>query len=650
MRVFPKRIGARENEPGDGALSAAVERVYIELLNQTRKELEVYQNALRYRAVDSLNALLKRLPFAQPVLKCVLKTARILWRLVRGPARKPRRALPSLSPLQHLTADRAAYVLARCPRQPVVSLVVEVSGAAADLLDLCLQSVGRQHYPHWELLIVAGAQPPPAVEKLLQAWTAREPRIRVVSDWGSAGAGNEALARAAGEFVGFLAPQDELTPDALAWVVALLNQHSEASWFYSDEDRIDAGGNCLETCHKPDFSPEHLLATPFTCRLSVFAASLLRELGGMRRGLHGAEEHDLALRAAEVVPAGSVVHIPRVLYHHRTGPAVSGQHVVTEALARRGLNAEAFKDPHHPGICQVRFHARTEPHVTIIIPTKNAADLVRACVESIHAHTRYPRYEVVVIDNRSDEPEFFAYVETAQREGKLRATRFDKPFNHSEMNNEVAEAVTSEFVVFVNNDVVIQSDAWLEQLVGAAQAAPSVAAVGALLFYPDGTIQHAGVFLGAGPGAAGNRHRGDPGHGPASDPRAYTLQEFSALTAALLLVRRGAFLEVGGFNAERYPTNYNDADLCLKLRRAGYRCLYNPMVRAVHHESKTRPLSLSLVLEHARRFRADWAAEVLADPFLNPNLARDNDSLKDQWLYPVERDFPLELSPFDPAA
>ncbi len=203
--------------------------------------------------------------------------------------------------------------------------------------------------------------------------------------------------------------------------------------------------------------------------------------------------------------------------------------------------------------------------------------------------TEYPNYEIIIINNASDDPEFLKYLEIEQSENKVKVVHYDKPFNHSEMNNIAAASVNSEFVLFMNNDIEIISEKWLEQLVGAAQLDKSIAVVGGLLLYPNNLVQHGGIILGLG-GTAGHSHKYTDNGLPGYLGRLHTLQEMSGITAALALIRRSSFTNVNGFDSSRYPTSYNDVDLCIRLRKNGFRCIYNPMVRAIHYETKTRAI------------------------------------------------------------
>jgi glycosyltransferase involved in cell wall biosynthesis len=572
---------------------------------------------------------------------------------------------PQPLPMTHLGPRQATQVLANLPSHPLVSIVVPAYRVPVKWLDLCIRSVVEQYYPNWELIVVDDHSEDPAMAALLREWSARDTRIRVLTleeNRGIVGATNPGIDMASGSFIAFLDADDELTPDALTWVVAMHNRYPEAVWFYSDEDKLDPDGNHVDTFHKPDFSPEYLLCSMYTCHFSVYASELVRSVGGLRPEFNGSQDHDLALRLSDIISRDQVIHIPRVLYHWRMIPgsgaqdqgvkpyaAEAGIKAVRDALQRRGVNATVQSHPHAPTLYRVTFHPQRTPHVTIIIPTRNAVDLVRACVNSIYAHTHYPSFDVVVIDNQSDDPALFAYLQDEEARGRLRTFRYDRPFNHSAMNNAVVESVESEFVVFMNNDIEMLTDGWLEQLVGTTELDPTIAGVGALLLHDDRTVQHAGVILGLN-GVSGHAHRAFHENDFGYFSRLQCLQDFSACTAALLLMRRMAFLSVGGFRVERYPNSLNDVDLWFRLRDAGFRCLYNPCVKGIHFESKTRTIRPEIEGVYQQRLREEWGDRLWSDPFYNPNLALDNEQFRGIRPYPVEADFPELAGPAREAA
>lgn len=538
------------------------------------------------------------------------------------------------------TPEQAETIHQCLEHQPLISLVIPVYKVDPRWLDLCLGSVASQYYMHWEVLLVDDGSNQPALTSLMRAWESRDSRIRLLqfeSNRNISAATNAGIEIAQGEYIGFVDHDDELTPDALTWFIASINEHPQARWFYSDEAVISPQGKYLNLHLKPDYSPEFLLSTMYTCHLSLYCTDLLRKVGGMRLGFEGAQDHDLALRIADVIDRNQVVHIPRVLYKWRaieTSTALSltakpeaitaGQRAVTEALARRGIRGTISPSVHCASMYNISLDPQSFPRISIIIPTRNGREDLEKCLTSLHNKTNYPNYEVVIIDNQSDDPRLLELLNHEQSASRLRVLDYDQPFNHSAMNNLAVQACESEYVLFMNNDIELISDRWLETLVATIQMDASIAGVGAKLLYPDGTIQHGGMILGIN-GLAGHAHRFVADHDPGYLGRACLLNEFTGATAALLLMRKSAFEEVGGFDAEAFPTSFNDADLWIRLRKAGYRCLYNPTVKAYHYESKTRKTPKVLEAEYEQRLKARWKIELENDSFYNPNLALDNE-------------------------
>jgi len=557
---------------------------------------------------------------------------------------------PSYRPFRNqLSRSQSQYVLTKCPDKPVLSIIVPVYEVSGEWLEECISSVVSQYYTNWELILVNDATQKNGLKKFINTWTSRDSRIRAFypeRNSAIAEAINLGIRQAKGKFIGFLDQDDELTPDALTWIVWAINKHPQARWFYSDEDKISYDGRCHCPYFKPDFSPELLLSNMYTRHFSLYTADALSKVCGLRE-LDGGHDHDLALRLSEVISREQIVHIPRVLYHCRVvagsvgmnGKASTGaQKAVAEALKRRNLKADVSLHELCPTLYQIALQPSRSPKVSIIIPTRNALALLQKCISSIRAHTNYPSYEIIIVDNQSDDLKVTEYLASESSENHLKVIQHDSQFNHSEINNMAVSSVDSEFVLFMNNDVEIVSDKWLEQLVATAQIDDSIGTVGGLLLYPDGKVQHGGMILGI-LGLAGHAHKRMDSNSTGYFGRLYALQEMSGITAALALIRRAAFELVGGFNSERYPTSYNDVDLCIRLRKEGFRCLYNPMVRAIHYEAKTRPITAD-ELRYQKRLIDDHSEMLGNDPFYNPNLALDNEQFSGFRRFPVEDQIP----------
>ena len=562
-----------------------------------------------------------------------------------------RRDFPYDATRNQLSPKQSEYVLAKCLNKPLISIITPVYKVNSKWLDKCICSVIRQHYSNWELILVDDGSQKDDLKQLMDAWILRDNRIHahyLEKNCGIAVATNFGIKQARGKFIGFLDHDDELTPDALTWVVWTLNKHSNTLWLYSDEDLISHREKCHSPRFKPDFSPELLLSNMFTCHLSVYSADILSKVGGIREGFEGSQDHDLALRISEIVRRDQVIHIPRVLYHWRTVPgsaamsigekpfaSLSGRKAVEEALKRRKLKGYVTSNTLCPTLYQITLQPTNFPKVSIIIPTKNSLSLIRKCLISLRNHTNYPNYDIVVIDNRSDDESFLKYIQQEQSKGLFKIIKYDKAYNHSEMNNMAVKSVDSDLVVFMNNDIEIISDNWLEQLVATINIDTSIAAVGCLLLYPDGTVQHGGIILGI-CGIAGHSHKFLDKQSIGYFGRLHCIQEVSGVTAALSLVRKSAFEDVGGFNPDRYPNSFNDVDLAIRLRKKGYRCLYNPMVQAIHHESKTRLITKEELI-YQKRLKEDYSNILDKDPFYNPNLSLDNEQFRGFRPFPVEK-------------
>ncbi|MGC9156509.1 MAG: glycosyltransferase family 2 protein, partial [Ferrimicrobium sp.] len=420
----------------------------------------------------------------------------------------------------------------------------------------------------------------------------------------------------------------------LAWVVATINEHPDAVVLYSDEDKLTEDGRRYSPYFKPDFDPLLLLAQNYLTHFFVVRRHELEQVGGQRVGLDGSQDWDLALRITETVAESQVRHIPVILYHWRmiegsTAIRVqlkpqaleAGRQAVTDAIKRRGLSATI--EPVAEGAYNlVHFEPQGTPKVTIVIPTRNQASLLETCLSSIEA-TDYPNYEVVVINNESDEPETLTLLEAVKARPNHRVFDYPHPFNYAAMHNWAIAQIDAEYICMLNNDTEVINAAWLTDMVGLCQQ-QGMAAVGALLWYPDRTIQHCGVILGIN-GEAGHRYKMSDetaiGHGG----RILVAQRLSAVTGAAMLVAKSAFDQVGGFD-EEFTISLNDIDLCLQFTNSGHHIGYTPAAQLIHHESKSRgmdtePAKKGRYGTEVIRYWQKWAPQILHDPYHNPNAS-----------------------------
>lgn len=540
----------------------------------------------------------------------------------------------SFSPLDlQAQRERAAKIVAG----PRFSIIVPVYQTPERWLRRCLDSVLEQAYPHWELCLADDASPSPHVRKVLAEYAARDPRIKRVHrerNGHISAASNSALALATGDYVGLLDHDDELRPHALLEVAEAIVRQPGLRVIYSDEDKIDEQGRRFDPYFKPDWNPDLMRSQNYLCHFSVIEAGLVREVGGFREGYEGSQDHDLLLRCTERAGPGQVHHIPRVLYHWRAiagstalvrdakdYAADAGARAITDHLARIGADATLEQLPH--GHYRVHWGlGAAPPKVSLVVPTRDRVQLLRTCVESLLQKTDYPHFEVVVVDNQSSEAETLAYFDELRHNGRARVIRYDAPFNYSAINNWAVSQCDGELIGLLNNDIEVISPGWLREMAGQARRA-EIGAVGAMLYYPDERIQHAGVVLGVG-GIANHAYVGQPRGYPGHGGRAKVVQGVSAVTAACLVVRRELFERVGGLD-ETLQVAFNDVDFCLRLRAAGMQNLWTPFAEFYHHESASR--GSENTPEKAARFRGEvermgerWGEQLYWDPAYNPNL------------------------------
>jgi len=513
----------------------------------------------------------------------------------------------------------AQHALATLPRQPLASVLITARDVDASHLENAVAGLRAQVYPRWELCVLDGPSTSPTVLQALQHLSRTDPRVRVIS-LGRPTSGNDAAKLARGEFLVFLDPCDEIEPDYLLELAEAFATGPECDVAYADEDRLDGDGNRCDPEFKPDWSPELLLSRMYFGGAFAVRRDLFHEVIGFREDFADAAHHDLALRVTE--KARQIVHVPRVLYHRRRSPASPasglGTRAVQEALQRRGIAGRVTRAGGH---YQIDF-PDTGGRVAIVIPTRNRLELLRRCVESIRMRTAYDNYEIVILDNESDDPATLAYLDGLG--APCRVIRLASPggcFNYAWLNNEGVRWLDSEYVLFLNNDTEVRTPEWLSQLVGYARI-PGVGAVGARLLFPDGSVQHAGIITGPYGGMCSAAFRLLPGgaDGYLDYPR--LARNYSAVTAACLLMRRDLFWQVGGFDEERFAVAYNDVDLGLRLRDRGWRSVYAPRAELFHYEGASRGRYNDDPRE-TLAYRQAWGND--RDPYYNPNLSLEHE-------------------------
>lgn len=526
-------------------------------------------------------------------------------------------------------------------RKPLISILVPVYHRKPEdekWLIKAIESVRGQAYENWELCLADDASPAPHVRPLLERYAREDKRIKVIfreKNGHISAASNSALELATGEFIALLDHDDELTPNALYEVIALINVQPDVDYIYSDEDKIDEEGRRHEPYFKPDFLPDLFTSQNYTSHLSVYRAEIFRRIGGFRIGYEGSQDWDLALRFIEQTKPERIRHIPRVLYHWRAIPGstallISEKNYPVEAarkaladhFQRRGETVELIPVPGDHWRVRRKIPSPA-PKVSLIIPTRNGLKLISRCLDTLLDKTSYPSYEVLIIDNGSDEPATLEYFKKVARDPRVRVIRYDAPFNYSAINNFGAKHATGSVLGLLNNDLEIIHADWLDEMVSQA-VRPEIGCVGAMLYYPNDTIQHAGVIVGMG-GVAGHAFRDFPRGTEGKFNRARLVQNYSSVTAACLIVRKSVYDEVGGLD-ETLAVAFNDIDFCLKVRARGYRNLWTPFAELYHHESASR--GAEDTPEKHERFRGEvekmlarWKGPIAHDPAYNPNLS-----------------------------
>ncbi len=542
------------------------------------------------------------------------------------------------------TAARASGVLGALPSRPRISIVMPCFNPEPDHFRAAVASVRDQVYPDWELCIADDASTNPRIRPLLEKAASSDPRIKVAfreENGHISAASNSALDLATGEFVAFLDHDDLFRPHALLLVANELAHHPDTDLVYSDEDNIDDAGHRSSPYFKPDWNPELLRGQNYICHLATYRRSLVERAGRLRVGFEGAQDWDLVLRCSELTEPDRIRHIPHVLYHWRLHQASTSANTgakpyvlesslkaVRDHLGRSGLpDAEVTLLGDGTGQVRVAYPLPDPPpRVSLLIPTRDRAEVLAPCVRSILTRTDYPDYEIVILDNDSSEPATRALFDELSADPRVRILPFPGAFNYSAINNfGVDQCPDTTLVGLVNNDIEVLQDGggWLRELASRA-ALPGAGAIGARLLYPDGTVQHAGVGIGIG-GVAGHLYKQSPAASQDYFSRLQLAQEVGAVTAACLVVQRQRYLEVGGLDAENLAVAFNDVDFCLKLRAAGYRNVYTPGATLLHHESVSR--GDDLAGEKLRRFqnevqfmRDKWPECLANDPAYNPNL------------------------------
>ncbi|MDY3249777.1 MAG: glycosyltransferase family 2 protein [Candidatus Choladocola sp.] len=524
-----------------------------------------------------------------------------------------------------------------------ISIAVPLYRTPAVYLRQMIESVQNQTYPYWELCLANGSPEDEELCRLLSEYSDADGRIRVknlTQNDGIAGNTNEALAMASGQYIGLLDHDDLLAPDALYAVASLIREaagrkETLPDLIYTDEDKVSADlAEHFQPNLKPDFNPDLLRSNNYICHFLVVSKKLREAAGGFDSRYDGAQDYDFILRCTE--KAERICHIPRILYHWRTHAGSTadnpiskqyaydaGKRAIEAHLLRCGLSGEVMRKKDF-GFYRVKYRVEGNPLISIIIPNKDEKETLQKCLRSIFERSSYRNFEIIIVENNSKTEEIFDYYKEIDGRNGVHVVYWDRDFNYSAINNFGIRHAKGQYLVCLNNDMEVISEDWLEELLGHCQR-PDTGIVGARLYYPDDTIQHAGIIVGLG-GVAGNIFVGMKRSHTGYMHRESLQQDLSAVTAACMMVKREAYDAAGGFE-EKLAVAFNDVDFCLRVGRAGYLTVYDPYVELYHYESKTR--GAEDTKEKVRRFqeeieymRSHWITLLKnGDPCYNRNLS-----------------------------
>lgn len=548
---------------------------------------------------------------------------------------------------KHNQADQAELARQKKDQEiwlerPLISIVVPAYQTQERFLREMIASVCAQTYTNWQLCIADGSTDDCVRNVILEYQNAGCNIVyrKLQNNQGIAENTNAAVQMAEGAWIGFLDHDDLLAPEALYEVAKAIINKDPVDMLYTDEDKVAENSRKYFEPHlKPDFSLDLLRSNNYITHFLVIRRELLEKTDGFRKEFDGAQDYDFILRCAE--EARRIVHIPKILYHWRVHALSTsenpesklyafqaGKRALETHLLRQGVKADVtMRKGRELGFYDVRYQLEGQPLVSILIPNKDQVETLEKCLHSIEAST-YPNVEIIIIENNSVQSETFRYYETLDKcRYPIRVVHWEKDFNYSAINNYGVSFAKGDYLVLLNNDVEILNPQWLEEMLGNCQR-PEVGIVGAKLYYPDDTIQHAGVVLGMGAGfrsagVAGGVFTGLRRSEDGYLHKASIQLNYSAVTAACMMTKRSVYQEVGSME-EKLAVAFNDIDYCLKVGRAGYLVVYDPRVEGYHYESKTR--GKEDTPEKVQRFQAEvdymrerWGAVLQRDPYYNPN-------------------------------
>lgn len=522
--------------------------------------------------------------------------------------------------------------------EPKISILIPMYNTNEIFFKELIESLKAQTYKNFEVCLADGSQ---VENKELEKYFSDDNRFKykhLSENKGISENTNAALDMATGEFIALVDHDDTLPCFALYEVVKIINDNPDVEFIYSDEDILDAKHERKNPYFKPDFSPDTLRSSNYICHLSVLKKTLIDEIGKFRAEFDGAQDYDMILRATE--KAKLIVHIPKILYHWRAHENstsqntdsksyafIAGKKAIEEQLKRLNIkgNVELLETP---GTYKVNYEVINNPLVSIIIPNKDSIQDLNKCISSVLKST-YNNYEIIIVENNSENKGTFDFYNKLEENNKnVHVVKYEeKGFNFSKINNFGRKFAKGEYILLLNNDVEVINENWIEEMLGICQQ-KNVGIVGAKLLYPDNSVQHAGVIIGIG-GVAGHIHKNIKDSDPGYFSRAVIVNNFSAVTAACLLVKTNIFDEVGGLD-ETLEVAFNDVDFCMKVRNKGYLVVYTPFAKLHHFESKSRgnedtKEKKNRFSNEIDRFKEKWQEELeKGDPYFNKNFRLDD--------------------------
>lgn len=642
----------KEHYQAIAARNAALERQLAEAQNA----YNVISNAFFWKITkparviaDWIKMLLRKVAVFRLMnkgLRCLHENGwRYTWAKVRNKVKNQQNAAALLKKPLFTESELAEQRKHQFPKSIKFSIVVPLFNTPEKFLREMIQSVIDQTYANWELCLADGSDAEHGlVEKICRQYAKKDSRIKykkLEKNLGISGNTNACLEMASGDYIGLFDHDDLLHPAALYEVMRAICEQ-DADFIYTDELTFSGNTSNIITAHfKPDYAPDNLRANNYICHFSVFSDKILENVKGFRSEYDGSQDHDFILRATEC--AKKIVHIPEILYYWRSHPnsvaadinskpyaSIAGRKAVHDHIARHNMESIVESTKAFPAMYRVEYSLKEKPLISIIIPNKNHIEDLRKCVNSILNKSTYPSYEIIIVDNDSDEMVVEDYYKALKQNEKIRIVSRNKKFNFSAICNYGVGFAKGRYVVLLNNDTEVITESWLEEMLMYAQR-QDVGAVGAKLYFANNTIQHAGVVLGMG------RHRTAGYIFSKVDKenlgymgRLCYAQNLSAVTFACVMIPRHVWDEVGGLD-ESFAVAFNDVDMCMRIRKAGYLIVWTPYAELYHYESKSRgledtPEKKKRFEGEVKRFQERWKNELAAgDPYYNPNLSLDRE-------------------------